>query len=143
MLLGLDLGTGSCKAVLMLEDGAVVRSASRVYAVNAPHDGWAESEPLAWLEAIGEASRAVVQGAVVRAIGLSGQMHGLVLADSSGGALRPAMLWSDTRSQAQLEVYNHLSSAMLEGLRTKGSSPHMRSFNWQCRAAVATPYYLR
>ena len=116
MLLGLDLGTGSCKAVLMLEDGAVVRSASRVYAVNSLYDGWAESEPLAWLEAIGEASRAVVQGAVVRAIGLSGQMHGLVLTDSSGAALRPAMLWSDTRSQAQLEVYNRLSSAMLEQL---------------------------
>lgn len=113
MLLGLDLGTGSCKAVLMREDGAVVRSASRVYAVNAPHDGWAESAPADWLEAIGEVSRAVVQGAVVRAIGLSGQMHGVVLTDSSGRALRPAMLWSDTRSHAQLEVYRRLSATML------------------------------
>ncbi len=116
MLLGLDLGTGSCKAVLMLEGGAVVRSASRTYAVNAPHNGWAESEPSAWLEAIGQVSREVVQGAAVRAIGLSGQMHGLVLADVNGRALRPAMLWSDTRSKAQLEVYNRLSSATLERL---------------------------
>ena len=116
MLLGLDLGTGSCKAVLMLEGGAVVRSASRHYAVNAPHNGWAESEPSDWLEAIGQASREVVQGAAVRAIGLSGQMHGMVLTDSSGGALRPAMLWSDTRSRAQLEQYRNLSSATLERL---------------------------
>ncbi len=116
MLLGLDLGTGSCKAVLMREDGAVVRSASRGYAVNAPQNGWAESQPSAWLEAIGQVSREVVRGADVRAIGLSGQMHGLVLADVSGVALRPAMLWSDTRSQRQLEVYRRLGTATLERL---------------------------
>ena len=116
MLLGLDLGTGSCKAVLMLEDGAVVRSASRSYAVSAPQNGWAESDPRDWLEAIGEVSREVVQGADVRAIGLSGQMHGLVLTDAGGAALRPAMLWSDARSQAQLEVYRRLGAASLERL---------------------------
>ena len=116
VLLGLDLGTGSCKAVLMREDGAVVRSASRVFAVNAPVNGWAESESSDWLEAIGEASREVVQGADVRAIGLSGQMHGVVLTGSSGHALRPAMLWSDARSHAQLEVYRRLGAAPLERL---------------------------
>ena len=113
MLLGLDLGTGSCKAVLMLPNGTVIRSASRVYAVNSPHNGWAESEPADWLHAIGEASREVAQGADVRAVGLSGQMHGAVLTDAGGAALRPAILWSDTRSHAQLEAYRKLDADAL------------------------------
>ena len=100
----------------MQPGGVVVRSASRTYAVNAPQDGWAESHPADWLEAIAAASREVVRGARVDAIGLSGQMHGVVLTNSSGAALRPALLWSDTRSAAQLSDYRSLEAGLLERL---------------------------
>jgi xylulokinase len=80
MLLGLDLGTGSCKALLLSAEGLVLGEASRTYGVRSPQAGWAESNPLEWWEAIGLAAREAVggYGAEVRGIGLSGQMHGTV-----------------------------------------------------------------
>src|SRR5215210_8713519 len=100
MLLGLDLGTSSVKALLLTEDGAVLGEGSDSYVVRAPHPGWAESSPEDWWEAVLEASAAAVgpRGTEVAAIGLSGQMHGVVLADERGFPLRPAILWADARS---------------------------------------------
>ena len=118
MLLGLDLGTGSCKALLLSADGAVVAEASRRYAVTAPQFGWAESSPLEWWEAIGAAAREAVgtYSAQVRAIGLSGQMHGVVLCDRHGHPTRDAILWSDGRSSRVLEQFSGLSARQLERL---------------------------
>ena len=92
MLLGLDLGTGSVKALLQDEDGGVRGEGSAPYPVRAPHPGWAESSPEDWWRAVGVAARAAVgrRGPEVAALGLSGQMHGIVLADARGrqGAAR-------------------------------------------------------
>src|ERR687895_1357414 len=110
MLLGLDLGTSSVKALLMAEDGAVLGEGSASYAVRAPRAGWAESSPEDWWAAVLEATTAAVgpRGAEVKALGLSGQMHGVVLADELGLPLRSAVLWADARSGAQLTAYRRL-----------------------------------
>lgn len=101
LVLGVDLGTGSVKAALVDTAGRVVMSAVRGYAVESPEAGWAQSEPAAWLAAATDAARDVMQrwtGARPVAVGLSGQMHGVVLCDGEGNALRDAIIWADTRS---------------------------------------------
>ena len=110
MLLGLDLGTSSVKALLLDEGGAVLGEGSASYAVRAPLPGWAESSPEAWWEAVLEATASAVgrRGAEVTALGLSGQMHGVVLTDELGLPLRPAVLWADARSSAELAAYRGL-----------------------------------
>ncbi|WP_027883326.1 xylulokinase [Meiothermus rufus] len=113
MLLGLDLGTGSCKALLLSLEGQVLAEASQGYPVLSPKPGWAESEPAAWWQAAVAATRAVVgaQGKRVLALGLSGQMHGVVLAQADGTPLRPAILWADGRSEEALGAYHRLPEA--------------------------------
>src|ERR687889_938973 len=110
MLLGLDLGTSSLKALLLDEGGAPLGEGSSSYAVRAPRAGWAESSPEDWWAAVLEATTAAVgrRGAEVKALGLSGQMHGVVLADELGLPLRSAVLWADARSGAELAAYRRL-----------------------------------
>ena len=118
MLLGIDLGTGSAKALLLATDGTAIGEASRSYPVRAPHPGWAESEPEDWWSAVASAVRKAVGNHAdrVQAIALSGQMHGVVLASESGQPLRPAILWADTRSSATLNTYHSLDAAILDPL---------------------------
>src|SRR5215210_2314195 len=121
MLLGLDLGTSSVKALLMEENGEAVGEGSAPYPVRAPRPGWAESSPEEWWSAVLGATEAAVgrHGGEVAAVGLSGQMHGVVLADEGGFPLRPAVLWADARSGAQVEAYRRLD----EGLRRRLANP--------------------
>ena len=118
MLLGIDLGTGSAKALLLATDGTAVSEASISYPVHAPHAGWAESEPEDWWLAVASSVRKAVGNHAdqVQAVSLSGQMHGVVIADASGQPLRPAILWADTRSSATLSAYHSLDAAILERL---------------------------
>ncbi|MEM7735231.1 MAG: xylulokinase [Deinococcota bacterium] len=119
MFLGIDLGTGSVKALLLQSDGSVRAEASRRYAVNAPQPGWAESDPNAWWQMTCEAVQDVcqhVQPQDIQAIGLSGQMHGLVTCTAEGKPLRPAILWADGRSSSVLKMYRALSETMLTRL---------------------------
>ncbi len=110
MFLGLDLGTSSVKALLLAESGAALGEGSAPYSVRAPRPGWAESSPEDWWTAVLEAADAAVdrRGAGVKALGLSGQMHGVVLTDGLGRPLRPAILWADARSGAELAAYRGL-----------------------------------
>ncbi len=118
MLLGLDLGTGSVKALLLEEDGTPRGEGSASYSVDSPRPGWAETSPEAWWTASAEAVHGAIggHGQDVTAIGLSGQMHGVVLTDESGKPLRPAVLWADTRSTEQLSAYRGLDDADLRRL---------------------------
>lgn len=118
MWLGIDLGTSSVKALLLDDDGSVGGEASRPYAVRAPKPGWSESAPEDWWQAVCAAVHAAVGGraAALRGVGLSGQMHGLVLADAAGRPLRPALLWPDTRAQQQLAHYRALPAALRAAL---------------------------
>lgn len=118
MLLGLDLGTGSVKALLLEEGGGVAGVGSSACAVRSPRPGWAESDPEEWWRAAGEACREALRegGGEVAALGLSGQMHGVVLAGEDGRPLRPAILWADTRSADALGAYRRLRPSLRRAL---------------------------
>lgn len=106
MFLGLDLGTSAVKAVLVDGDQRIVGQASAALTVQRPRPLWAEQDPEAWWAAAAQAVgglRAAHAAALaaVRAIGLSGQMHGAVLLDAGDRVLRPAILWNDGRAGAE------------------------------------------
>ena len=103
MYLGIDLGTSEVKAVVINEDGTIVTSQSTPLTIQRPHPHWSEQSPQAWWEATDHLMTALKEKcektwAAIKAVGLSGQMHGAVLLDVAGEAIRPAILWNDTRS---------------------------------------------
>jgi len=104
MRLGLDLGTSAVKALLVGDDGAVLATGRAPCAVDTPAAGWAEATPGAWLTAARDAV-AQVGAPEVEAIGLAGQMHGVVLCDPAGEPVRPAILWPDTRAVAEAATW--------------------------------------
>ena len=120
--LGLDLGTSSAKAVVSDTEGRVLAQAAAGYAVTSPAPGYAESEPAEWWGAVTGCAREAVRAAVragggrPAAIGLSGQMHGLVMTAADGRALRPALLWADSRATGSLRAYRQLGPKALARL---------------------------
>jgi xylulokinase len=116
--LGLDLGTSSAKAVVVDTAGQVLSQASAGYAVTSATAGYAESDPADWWQAVIACAREAVAAAGRQpvAIGLSGQMHGLVMTARDGGALRPALLWADSRATGCLGAYRRLGSQALARL---------------------------
>lgn len=103
MYLGIDIGTSSVKAILMDERGAVVERASSPLSVSRPYPLWSEQDPTDWWAATNNAvsDLDLQRRQAVKAIGLSGQMHGATLLGSDNRALRPAILWNDGRSNGQ------------------------------------------
>jgi len=106
MFIGLDLGTSALKALLVDDHERVVGTASETLTVSRPRPDWSEQDPEDWrtaalraLDAL--ASRHPAEIAAVRGIGLSGQMHGAVLLDSTASVLRPCILWNDARAMAE------------------------------------------
>lgn len=98
-LVGLDVGTSGVKAIAISETGEVLARAERGYPLSTPRPGWAEQDPEDWWQA---AQAALADLNVEPAgIGLSGQMHGLVVLDGAGRVLRPAILWNDQRTGAE------------------------------------------
>jgi xylulokinase len=98
--LGIDIGTSSVKAVLLDEHGAINAQGSEPLTVNRPQPGFSEQDPESWWQATVNAVRSLPAAgrAAVRAVGLSGQMHGATLLDAHNRVLRPAILWNDGRS---------------------------------------------
>ena len=109
-VLGIDLGTGSTKAILLDATGAELSVASAPVQLSRPRPGWVESDPEDWWLSVKIAVRKVLAATQVEvgAVGLSGQMHGVVLARSDGRPLRQAMLWLDRRAESSLEAYRAL-----------------------------------
>ena len=111
MFLGIDVGTGGTRAILIDRSGKVLASHSAEHAaIRSEHIGWAEQDPEDWWraaqEAIAGALRAAAaagHGVDVEAVGLTGQMHGCVMLDASGEVLRPALIWCDQRTQPQCD----------------------------------------
>ena len=106
--LGIDTSTTSSKALLIDERGNVVAVASSPHTLQTPKPLWSEQNPREWWEAVSASIRSVLEqaaigGEEVAAIGLTGQMHGLVLLDEAGNILRPAILWNDQRTQNQCD----------------------------------------
>ncbi|MFN3302308.1 MAG: xylulokinase [Roseateles sp.] len=106
MFLGIDLGTSEVKLLLLDDSGAIVGTAGSALTLQSPRALWSEQHPADWWRATGEAVARLRAAhpaafAAVRAIGLSGQMHGAVLLDEADAVLRPAILWNDGRSHAE------------------------------------------
>ncbi len=106
--LGIDVSTTSSKALLIDTAGRVIAVASSPHTLQTPKPLWSEQDPDEWWQAASASIRSVLQkagvdGETVAAAGLTGQMHGLVLLDEAGNALRPAILWNDQRTQAQCD----------------------------------------
>jgi xylulokinase len=106
--LGIDVSTTGSKALLVDEKGVVASTASSPHTLQTPRPLWSEQDPHEWWQAVTASIHSVFQqagtsGESVRAIGLTGQMHGLVLLDGAGEVLRPAILWNDQRTQSQCD----------------------------------------
>jgi xylulokinase len=102
LFLGIDISTTGAKALLMNQEGEVVSSATTPLSLSTPRPLWSEQEPEDWWQAVSASVRRVLVQAntsveAVSAIGLTGQMHGLVLLDEQKRTLRPAILWNDQR----------------------------------------------
>jgi xylulokinase len=108
--LGMDIGTGGTRAVLIDGEGRIVASAASEHApFRQPEPGWAEQDPEDWWRAAQEAIRATLElagdGAAqkIAGIGLTGQMHGAVVLDAQGRVLRPSLIWCDQRTGPQCD----------------------------------------
>jgi xylulokinase len=97
-LVGLDVGTSGVKAIAIARTGEVVARAERAYPLSMPHPGWSEQDPDHWWNA---AESALAEIGERTSLGLSGQMHGLVVLGDDGRPLRPAILWNDQRTGAE------------------------------------------
>jgi xylulokinase len=98
LLAGLDIGTSSVKGLALREDGSIAARAEASYPLSTPRPGWAEQDPEDWWRASSSVLDELRTAGPLAGIGLSGQMHGLVLLDDSGAVLRPAILWNDGRT---------------------------------------------
>ncbi len=107
MYIGIDLGTSGVKAILLAENGQVIASQSAPLSVSRPHPLWSEQNTADWWQATDQAMQslaAIHDLQQVKALGLTGQMHGATLLDKQHQVLRPAILWNDGRSFAQCQA---------------------------------------
>ena len=122
LVLGIDLGTASVKVGAVNEDGLLQACEARPYPVRHPTPLAAESSPTEWRDAVVAGVREVIRHvppAHVEGIGLSGQMHGVVLADAHCAPLRPAIVWADQRSRSELGIFRGLD----RDLRSRLANP--------------------
>jgi xylulokinase len=111
-VLGIDVGTGGTRAVIVDEAGRAVASATEEHeAFASPHIGWAEQNPEDWWRAAGIAVRKALnegdlRGDQISCVGFSGQMHGAVLLDTALEVVRPALIWCDVRTEKQCAELN-------------------------------------
>jgi len=109
LYIGIDLGTSSVKLLLINADGEILKSVSRDYPLYFPHPGWSEQNPEDWWNAVcdglGELTKGI-DASQIAGIGCGGQMHGLVALDKDDKVIRPAILWNDGRTAAEVEYLN-------------------------------------
>jgi xylulokinase len=108
LLLGVDISTTGAKALLIDQNGEVIASATTPLTLQTPRPLWSEQNPEEWWQGIKKSIQEVLAGRAsaaesIAAIGLTGQMHGLVMLDETGQVLRPAILWNDQRTAAQCD----------------------------------------
>ena len=113
IILGIDISTTSAKALLMDQTGQVLTSATTALSLSTPRPLWSEQHPHDWWQAVVESIRKVLAesgltGDAIKAVGMTGQMHGLVMLDGEGQVLRPAILWNDQRTADQCDQIRQL-----------------------------------
>lgn len=109
--IGIDLGTSAMKLLLVDGEGKVLRQVTREYPLSIPEPGWSEQRPEDWWEAVLSGIPELTAGGAagdVRAIGLGGQMHGLVALDGQDRVIRPAILWNDGRTAQETAYLNQV-----------------------------------
>lgn len=114
--IGIDVGTSGLKGVLLAEDGRVLDTATATYPCDHPRPGWSEQDPARWWQAccavLNELKRSA--DAEIVGLGLTGQMHGAVFLDSKHEVVRPAILWNDARTRAEIhEIEERIPRARL------------------------------
>ena len=110
LTIGIDLGTSACKFLLVDEAGRVQNTVSKEYPLAFPHPGWSEQDPAHWWQACLAGVPELLAGfdaKQVAGIGIGGQMHGLVALDAADAVLRPAILWNDSRTAAEVDYLNN------------------------------------
>ncbi|MFO1065812.1 MAG: xylulokinase [Pirellulales bacterium] len=120
--IGIDIGTSGTKSLLIDADGNILAESSSAYEVDSPKPMWTQQDPDLWWNAVVKTVRAdVKQGRVkpadVKAIGLSGQMHGSVFLDKKGKVIRPALLWNDQRTAAECDEITARAGGRAELIR--------------------------
>lgn len=115
-LIGIDLGTSGTKTVLFDRDGNAIASATVEYPLYQEHNGWAEQEPADWWNATVQTLNSVlaeskIDPTSIKGVGISGQMHGLVMLDSQGEVLRRSIIWCDQRTAAECDEITELVGA--------------------------------
>jgi xylulokinase len=107
VVIGLDLGTGGVRAIAVALHGQLITQTTKSYPLLTPQPGWTEQHPADWvaasLEALSEVAQQLGEHRII-ALGLSGQMHGMVPLDAKGGVIRPAILWNDQRTGKAVEA---------------------------------------
>ena len=130
-LLGIDIGTTGAKVILLEEDGAVSANVTEEYETNTPNPLWSEQSTDDWWSATCVAVKKAVQSSGednsgIKAVGVSGQMVGLVLLDRDGNPLRPCIMWNDQRSLNEAEDLT--AKIGLETILAETSNPLFASF---------------
>ncbi|MHC5655209.1 xylulokinase [Stappia sp. ICDLI1TA098] len=123
-LLGIDIGTSACKALLIGRDGGVIAADTAAYPFDQPRPGWTEQDPALWVEGARKAvagALAAAPGTTVLAVGLSGQMHGLTPLDGERKVLRKAILWNDQRNGAECEEITQAAGGLEALLAATGN----------------------
>ena len=130
--LGVDIGTSGTKTLLIDEKGTILAEASKTYGISHPKPLWSEQNPQDWWDATVSTIRSVVSDSKVKkedvkAIGLSGQMHGSVFLDKDDQVIRPALLWNDQRTADQCQQIEKLAGGR-EALIKMVANPAMTGF---------------
>jgi len=111
LFIGVDLGTSAMKLLLMDEAGTIHNMVSRDYPLEFPQPGWSQQAPQDWKSALMDGIPELLEGfdaSAVAGIGCGGQMHGLVVLDADDNVIRPAILWNDGRTAAQVDYLNNV-----------------------------------
>ena len=115
-VIGIDIGTSGCKTLIIDNNGKVAARALAEYPLSMPQPGWSEQDPEDWWRAVISTVRQALKGFDhindIKAIGLSGQMHGLVALNRDADILRPAILWNDQRTGQQCEKIHELAGGV-------------------------------
>ncbi|MBQ6517972.1 MAG: xylulokinase [Anaerolineaceae bacterium] len=110
LFIGVDLGTSATKFLLVNEKGEILNTVSKEYPLSFPHPGWSEQAPEDWMKACLEGIPELLNGqdaSQVSGLSVAGQMHGLVILDENDQVIRPAILWNDGRTFAEVDYLNN------------------------------------
>jgi len=109
--IGIDLGTSAAKLLLMDEKGEILNVVTKEYPLEFPQPGWSQQNPEDWKKAMEAGVPELIAGvdaSKIAGIGAGGQMHGLVVLDENDNVIRPAILWNDGRTAAQVDYLNNV-----------------------------------